>query len=66
MSVYNNLILFDHHIAQNRLETMVPDLASIWEWNEDGTELTFTLREPERVEDVRAILRNKARSSVGA
>ena len=28
MSVYNNLILFDQHIAQNRLETIVPDLAS--------------------------------------
>jgi ABC-type transport system substrate-binding protein len=36
MSVYNNLILFDQHIAQNRLETIVPDLASRWEWNEDG------------------------------
>jgi peptide/nickel transport system substrate-binding protein len=28
MSVYNNLILFDQHIAQNSLETIVPDLAS--------------------------------------
>jgi peptide/nickel transport system substrate-binding protein len=45
MSVYNNLILFDQHIAQNRLETIVPDLASRWEWNEDGTGLTFTLRQ---------------------
>jgi peptide/nickel transport system substrate-binding protein len=45
MSVYNNLILFDQHIAQNSLETIVPDLASRWEWNEDGTELTFTLRQ---------------------
>jgi ABC-type transport system substrate-binding protein len=44
MSVYNNLILFDQHIAQNSLETIVPDLASRWEWNEDGTGLTFTLR----------------------
>src|SRR5580704_4264954 len=45
MSVYNNLILFDQHIAQNSLETIVPDLASRWEWNEDGTGLTFTLRQ---------------------
>ena len=45
MGVYNNLILFDQHIAQNSLETIVPDLASRWEWNEDGTGLTFTLRQ---------------------
>ena len=45
MSVYNNLILFDQHITQNSLETIVPDLASRWEWNEDGTGLTFTLRQ---------------------
>jgi len=45
MSVYNNLIVFDQHIAQNSLETIVPDLAEKWEWNEDGTALTFTLRQ---------------------
>ncbi len=45
MSVYNNLILSDQHIAQTSLETIVPDLASKWEWNEDGTALTLTLRQ---------------------
>jgi peptide/nickel transport system substrate-binding protein len=45
MGVYNNLILFDQHVAQNSLETIRPDLATNWSWNEDGTELTFTLRQ---------------------
>ena len=45
MSVYNNLILFDQHVAQNSLEAIRPDLATKWSWNEDGTELTFTLRQ---------------------
>jgi peptide/nickel transport system substrate-binding protein len=45
MGVYNNLILFDQHVAQNSLETIRPDLATKWSWNEDGTELTFTLRQ---------------------
>src|SRR6516162_8860981 len=45
MAVYNNLILFDQHVAQNSLETIGPDLAAKWSWNEDGTELTFTLRQ---------------------
>jgi peptide/nickel transport system substrate-binding protein len=45
MGVYNNLIVFDQHIAQNRLDTIVPDLATKWEWNADGTALTFTLHQ---------------------
>ena len=46
MNVYNNLILFDQHVAQNSLEAIRPDLATQLSWNEDGTELTFTLRQP--------------------
>jgi peptide/nickel transport system substrate-binding protein len=45
MGVFNNLIMFDQHKAQVSLQTIVPDLASAWSWNEDGTALTFTLRQ---------------------
>jgi peptide/nickel transport system substrate-binding protein len=44
MAVVNNLVLFDQHIRQNTFDSIVPDLASDWAWNEDGTELTFSLR----------------------
>jgi peptide/nickel transport system substrate-binding protein len=44
MGVFNSLILFDQHKKQVSLETIVPDLATGWSWNEDGTELTFKLR----------------------
>jgi len=44
MGVFNNLVLFDQHVPQNRVETIVPDLATSWTSNEEGTELTFTLR----------------------
>jgi peptide/nickel transport system substrate-binding protein len=44
MGVFNNLIMFDQHVPQNSLQSIVPDLATSWEWNEDGTELTFKLR----------------------
>jgi len=27
MGVFNNLVVFDQHIPQNRVETIVPDLA---------------------------------------
>jgi peptide/nickel transport system substrate-binding protein len=44
MAVFNNLVLFDQHIAQNSLGTIKPELATDWAWNEDGTVLTFHLR----------------------
>jgi peptide/nickel transport system substrate-binding protein len=45
MPIYNNLVIFDQHIAQNSFETIRPELASEWKWGEDGTILTFTLRQ---------------------
>ena len=42
--VFNNLVMFDQHIPQNSLRSIVPDLATGWAWNEEGTELTFPLR----------------------
>jgi peptide/nickel transport system substrate-binding protein len=44
MGVFNNLVMFDQHAKQSSLDTIVPDLATGWSWNEDGTELTFPLR----------------------
>src|SRR5580693_232411 len=45
MGVFNNLVLYDQHIARSSLETVVPDLATSWSWSEDGTELAFPLRQ---------------------
>src|SRR5580704_13236980 len=45
MGVFNNLILFDQHVPQNSLASIVPELATTWSWDEDGTALTFTLRQ---------------------
>ena len=45
MAVFNNLVLYDQHKAQNSLDTIVPDLAESWSWNEEGARLTFKLRE---------------------
>jgi peptide/nickel transport system substrate-binding protein len=45
MGVFNNLVMYDQHIAKSSLETVVPDLATSWSWTEDGTELTFPLRQ---------------------
>jgi peptide/nickel transport system substrate-binding protein len=45
MGVFNNLVMFDQHVKQNSLESIVPDLATGWSWNEEGTALTFPLRQ---------------------
>src|ERR1700745_79910 len=45
MGIFNNLVMFDQHVAQNSPETIVPDLATSWSWSEDGKELTFPLRQ---------------------
>jgi peptide/nickel transport system substrate-binding protein len=45
MPVFNNLVLYHQHVAQNSLDTIVPDLAESWSWSEDGTRLTFKLRD---------------------
>jgi peptide/nickel transport system substrate-binding protein len=45
MGVFNNLVMFDQHMPQNSMRSIVPDLATSWAWNEEGTELTFPLRQ---------------------
>jgi peptide/nickel transport system substrate-binding protein len=45
MAVFNNLVLFNQHVKQNTLDSIVPDLATGWSWSEDGAELTFPLRQ---------------------
>jgi peptide/nickel transport system substrate-binding protein len=45
MGVFNNLVMFDQHVAQNSPQSIVPDLAISWSWNEEGTELKMPLRQ---------------------
>jgi peptide/nickel transport system substrate-binding protein len=45
MGVFNNLVIFDQHVAQNSLASIVPDLASDWSSDEASTALTFHLRQ---------------------
>jgi len=51
MSLFNNLVLYDQHVPQNSMKSIVPELATSWQWNEDGTKLTFMLRQDVRFHD---------------
>ena len=44
MGVFNNLVMYRQDVAQNSMASIVPDLATGWSWNEEGTELTLPLR----------------------
>jgi peptide/nickel transport system substrate-binding protein len=43
MGVFNNLVMFKQEEPQNTPDEIIPELATGWSWNEDGTELTFPL-----------------------
>jgi peptide/nickel transport system substrate-binding protein len=45
MGVFNNLVMYKQDVAQNRMDTIVPDLATAWSWSADRTKLSFKLRE---------------------
>ncbi len=45
MGIFNNLVMYDQHVAQNSPSSIIPDLATSWSWNEDGTELKFPLHQ---------------------
>jgi peptide/nickel transport system substrate-binding protein len=45
MGVFNNLVLYDQHVAQSSLDSVVPDLATSWTWSDGGKTLTFPLHQ---------------------
>ncbi len=54
MGVFNNLVVYDQNVKQNSLQSIVPDLATSWDFSEDGTQLTFKLREGVKWHDGKA------------
>src|ERR1700732_1014194 len=45
MGVFNNLVMYDQHKAQTSINTIVPDLASEWSWEDAKTGLAFRRRQ---------------------
>src|SRR6202795_462707 len=45
MPVFNNLVIYKQDVAQNSMDSIVPDLAESWAWSSDNKTLTFKLRQ---------------------
>ncbi|MFM9942950.1 MAG: ABC transporter substrate-binding protein [Hyphomicrobiaceae bacterium] len=45
MSLFNNLVMFDPAKKVEGLDTIVPDLAKSWAWDDSRTKITFKLNE---------------------
>src|SRR5258708_9624804 len=45
MPVFNNLVVYKQDVAQNSMDSIVPDLAESWAWSADNKMLTFKLRQ---------------------
>ena len=45
MGLFNNLVMFDQHVPQASLNSIVPDLATEWSWDSSKTELRFSLHD---------------------
>jgi peptide/nickel transport system substrate-binding protein len=44
MPLFNNLVLYDQHQRLNTTDTIRPELATAWAWDDGKTKLTFKLR----------------------
>src|SRR5262245_33506965 len=51
MAVFNNLVMFDQMKPNESIDTIVPDLAESWSWDDTKTRLTFKLRQGVRWHD---------------
>jgi peptide/nickel transport system substrate-binding protein len=45
MPVFNNLVMYKQDVAQNSMDTIIPDLAESWAWSGDNKTLNFKLRQ---------------------
>jgi ABC-type dipeptide transport system, periplasmic component len=45
MPVFNNLAIYKQDVAQNSMDSIVPELAESWAWVNDNKTLTFKLRQ---------------------
>jgi len=64
MSVFNNLVMYDQNVPQNSPKSIVPDLATSWSWNEEGTELTLPLRQGVKWHDGRPFTANDVKCTL--
>jgi peptide/nickel transport system substrate-binding protein len=56
MPIHSNLVIYDPHEPRNSLDSIRPELAKAWRWNDDKTQLTFTMREGVKWHDGKPVI----------
>src|SRR5438128_9476057 len=64
MAVFNNRVMYDQNVPQNSPKSIVPELATSWSWNEEGTELTLPLRQGVKWHDGKPFTANDVKCTV--
>ena len=57
MGMFNNLVIYDQHMPQNSMDTIVPELATSWAWSKDNLPLTLQAAPRRQVARRRAVHR---------
>src|SRR6195256_6355627 len=45
MPIYNNLVVYNQNVAQNSIDSIVPDLAESWAWSGENNTRHFKLKQ---------------------
>src|ERR1700681_3493889 len=61
MPVFNNLVIYKQDVAQNSLESIVPELADSWAWSGDNKTLNFKLHQGVKWHDGKPLRSKKSK-----